>query len=141
MPVSALARLGRRPDLLLGTIRLVNGVVALAAPTMASRRLGLDPEANPAAIYPLRMFGVRTIVLGIGLLTGPEQSRRERMRVGVAIHASDTAAAALGGLRGHLPPRVAVTLTGVSALNTALAILGSRRPLRRSWLERLRRPG
>ena len=54
------------------------------------------------------------------------------MQLGIVIHASDTAAAAAGGIRGELPPRVAALLTGISTVNTTLAILGSL-PHRRRW--------
>jgi hypothetical protein len=47
---------------LLGAIRLFNGAVALVAPEVMARRLGTDPDAAPAPIHPLRMFGVRTVV-------------------------------------------------------------------------------
>jgi len=127
--------LPREPEhLLLGSIRLVNGLAALLAPAMSARRLGVDPEANPAPIYPLRMFGVRTVVLGAELLFGDDATRRRSARVGILIHASDTTAAALGGLRRQLPPRVAILLVGVSSLNTTLAVLGSRPPRRKRFL-------
>jgi hypothetical protein len=119
--------LRRNARLLLGSIRLFNGVAALLVPEMSARRLGTDPDANPAPIYPLRMFGVRTIVLGAELLFGSEETQLRSMRIGRAIHASDTTAAALAGIRGQLPRRTALLLTGVSGLNTLLAFLGSRR--------------
>lgn len=112
---------------LLGAIRLFNGAVALLAPELMTRRLGTDPDANPAALYPLRMFGVRTVVLGAELLIGGEETRRRSARIGRLVHASDTVAVALGGARGHLPRRTAALLTGLSAFNTLLAFLGSRR--------------
>jgi len=126
-----------RAHLALGAIRVFNGIAALAAPEMSARRLGVDPDANPAPLYPLRMFGVRTVALGAELLIGDETTRRRAMQVGVLIHASDTVAAARGGLAGHLPPRAGALLTAVSTLNTALAIAGSRPPRRRqraAWL-------
>jgi hypothetical protein len=125
---------------ILGGIRLFNGAAALLVPGTVARRLGVDPNANPAPIYPLRMFGVRTVVLGAELLLPQEEADRTlAMRTGIVIHASDTLAAGLGGLRGQLPPPTAALLTGVSAVNTALAIVGSSRarvkPQRR-WLRR-----
>jgi len=116
---------GRRAHLALGAIRLFNGVSALVVPEIVSRRLGSDPAASPGAIYPLRMFGVRTVILGAELLFGDEDTRQRSLALGRFVHASDTAAVALGGLRGQLPPRTAVLLTGVSALNTTLAVLGT----------------
>ncbi len=123
----------------LGGIRLFNGMVALLAPGLTARRLGVDPELNPGPIYPLRMFGVRTVVLGVELLLPREKDERLRaMRTGILVHASDTLAAGLGGVRRQLPPRAAALLTVISAVNTALAIVGSSSPrrgkARRRWL-------
>ena len=125
---------------ILGGIRLFNGAAALLVPGTVARRLGVDPDANPAPIYPLRMFGVRTVVIGAELLLPQEEEERTlAMRTGILIHASDTLAAGLGGLRGQLPPPTAALLTGVSAVNTALAIVGSSPPRAKSarrWLGR-----
>src|SRR5215210_2332653 len=87
----------------LATIRLFNGIGALFAPTRLARLLGVDPAANPAAIYVLRLFGIRTIVIGAELLLRDDAVRDRSLRIGVAIHASDAAAAVLAGLRGQLP--------------------------------------
>lgn len=125
--------LRERSHLILGSVRLFNGAVALVVPERAARRLGTDPEANPAPLYPLRMFGMRTVILGAELLFGAREMRRRSMQLGIAIHASDTVASATGGIRGQLPPRVAASLTAISTVNTALAILGSLPPRRRGW--------
>ena len=124
--MSGLDRIEDRAPLLLGGIRLFNGLVALLAPSVTARRLGTDPDANPTPFYPLRMFGVRTVVLGAELLWGSEETRLRSMRIGRAIHASDAMAATIGGLRGQIPGRVALLLTGISTVNTALAFLGSK---------------
>jgi hypothetical protein len=79
------------------------------------------------------MFGVRTVILGAELLVGDPETRRRSMRLGIVIHASDTVAAASGGIRGQLPPKVAIATTAISSLNTALAILGSLPPRGRGW--------
>jgi hypothetical protein len=132
MTVLDLAR--ERGHLVLGGIRLFNGLAALLVTRMSARQLGVDPDANPAPLYPLRMFGVRTAILGAELLAGAPATRRRSLRLGVLIHASDTTAAALGGLRGQLPPRTAALLVGISTLNTTLAVLGSLPPRRkRAW--------
>ncbi len=125
---------------ILGGIRLLNGTVALLAPGFTARRLGVDADANPAPLYPLRMFGVRTVILGAELLLPQdEDDRAKAMRTGIVIHASDTLAAGLGGVRAQLPPRTSVLLTAVSSINTALAIVGSspprRRVARQRWLK------
>jgi len=105
----------------LATIRLVNGTMALLAPEMMLRRLGADPAANRVAIYPLRMFGIRTVVLGVDLLVGG--SMQQKGRVGVVIHATDAASAITAGLRRQLPAQVAVVAAGISLTNTALAAI------------------
>ena len=105
--------------LALATIRLVNGAMALLAPEMMLRRLGADPAVNPVAIYPLRMFGIRTVVLGVDLLAGgPVQPKAS-----VVIHATDAASAITAGLRRELPARVALVAAGISLTNTALAVI------------------
>ena len=114
---------------LLAGIRLFNGTAALFAPAALVRRLGTDPEANPAALYAFRLFGVRTILIGAELLMRDGPVRAHALRTAIAVHASDTAAAALGGVRGQLPPRVAATTVLVSAVNTVLAVIARpRRP-------------
>jgi len=85
------------------------------------------------------MFGVRTVVLGAELLVGDEATRARSMRVGIAIHASDTMAAAAGGIRRQLPPSVAGMLVAISTLNTTLAVIGSRPSPRPPWHRLIRR--
>lgn len=104
----------------LATIRLVNGALALLAPEVMLRRLGADPRTNQVAVYPLRMFGIRTVVLGVELLAGG--AMQHKGKVGVVIHAADAASAITAGLRRQLPPRVAAAAAGISVTNTALAL-------------------
>jgi hypothetical protein len=59
--------------------------------------------------------------VGLDLLTHQGERLREDLREGVLIHGSDTATAAVLGLRGRLPPRTAALTTLISATNTALA--------------------
>jgi hypothetical protein len=109
---------------LLGAIRLVNGSAALLAPRLVARRLG-DPDPSPGMLYALRLFGVRTVVLGGELLLDDEELRAAAARVAVLIHAMDTTAAVVAGLNG-LAPRTARALAIVSATNTGLALLARR---------------
>ena len=105
----------------LATIRLVNGTMALLAPEMMLRRLGADPAVNGVAVYPLRMFGIRTVLLGAELLT--DGSTQQKGQVGILIHATDAASAITAGLRRQLPARVAILAAGISLTNTALAAI------------------
>jgi hypothetical protein len=106
----------------LAGIRIVNGATGLLAPDLLIRRLDPDREPlSPAAIYAFRLFGIRTILLGLDLLTDRDERLREDLREGVLIHGSDTATAAMLGLHGLVPPRTAVLTTLISATNTVLA--------------------
>lgn len=107
----------------LAGIRLINGGLGLFAPQVLIRRLGADPETCPTARYAFRLFGVRTVVLAAELLMRDGPVRDHVRRTAVVIHASDTAAAAFGGVRREVPPRVAAMTVLISGLNTVLAVL------------------
>ena len=107
--------------ILLAGIRLFNGAAALFAPTLLARQFRDNP--NSAVIYVLRLFGVRTIIVGLELLVPDEDVRASALRYALPIHASDTLSAALAGIQGQLPPRVSIMLTAISGVNTALAII------------------
>jgi glycerophosphoryl diester phosphodiesterase len=81
-------------------IRLFNGVAALFVPATLARRLGVDPESNPAALYALRLFGVRTVLIGAQLLLRDGGVRAHSLRVAPAVHALDATAALIAGERG-----------------------------------------
>jgi hypothetical protein len=68
----------------LAAIRLLNGGVALFAPEKLTRRLGADPQANGAVIYALRMFGVRTVVIGTELLVLRGEALDRSLRKGIS---------------------------------------------------------
>jgi hypothetical protein len=76
------------------------------------------------------MFGVRTVLIGLDLLSSDPNVRRHAQRVALLVHASDTVSAAAAGLSKQLPARSAVFATGVSAVNVVLAALA--RPDRRA---------
>ena len=116
----------RRSGQILAVVRIVNGTLGLLAPQVLLRRLSPDDQAARAGMYPFRMFGIRTILLGIELLTADDASRRRLTRLAILIHASDTVSAVVSGIRGDLPPRAAVATTLISSGNTALAILAAR---------------
>jgi hypothetical protein len=110
----------------LALIRLFYGVTALVIPESVLKRLGGDPKLDASAVYPLRMFGVRTVLLGAELLVLHGEERRKAAKRGILIHGSDTLAAATSGVRGYMPPRVAAMTVAISSVNTALAIAASR---------------
>ena len=109
----------------LGAIRLVNGAAALLTPRLMARTLRVDPDKHAPMIYFMKMFGIRTVVIGVQLLTAEREELQRAMRIGILIHASDTIAAAVAGITGRLPKRAATTGTVISMINTALAVYGS----------------
>jgi hypothetical protein len=107
----------------LGAIRVVNGTLGLLAPGVIIRRLGdSKAETNAAAIYALRMFGIRTVLIGADLfrLRPPELDRA--LRLAIVIHASDTVTVLSLWRRRHLTPDAARPLALISGLNTVLAL-------------------
>ncbi len=113
----------------LAGIRIFNGTAGLFAPGMLSKRLEVEDAAGPMA-YPFRMFGVRTILIGVDLLARDPEVRRHAVRQASLIHASDTISAWAAGKSGALPPKAAKTATVISAVNLALALIATRHSAR-----------
>ena len=132
--MAALDRVSVGARYALGAIRVVNGVLGLMAPTFIARRLGdQQPDRNAAAIYGIRLFGVRTIVIGLDLLRPPGEARDRAVRAAPLIHGSDTATVLTLQRRKVLPDAMARPLAAISGLNTVLAVLanlGARRTRR-----------
>ena len=110
----------------LAGVRLVNGVLALLAPQFLLRRLGTDPDRDPSGIYPFRMFGIRTVLIGADLLLLTGEESRRASKLAVLIHATDTANAATCLAKGYLPRRAGVVATLISSGNTVLAVIAAR---------------
>ncbi|MBO0807905.1 MAG: hypothetical protein J2P32_06325 [Actinobacteria bacterium] len=106
----------------LAAIRIVNGLLAFVAPSLIIKRFGEDPDKDAAAIYGLRLFGVRTVLIGADLISQRGEPLEHSLKQAVLIHASDTLTAAALGTSKRIRPQLAVPLTLISALNTALAV-------------------
>jgi hypothetical protein len=117
---------GDRARRTLAAIRLVNGALALVAPRFLIRRLGTDPDRDPSAIYPFRMFGVRTVLIGADLLLLTGEESRRATKLAVVIHATDTASAATCLVKGYLPRKAGIVATAISGVNTVLALIAAR---------------
>jgi hypothetical protein len=125
--VAGRARMGTWARYGLAAIRLFNGTVALIAPERLSRRLGINPDTSPGAIYAFRLFGIRTVIIGAELLLLDGEDLDRSLRNGVLIHASDTLAAVGAGARRQLPARPALLATLISSVNTGLALAARQR--------------
>jgi hypothetical protein len=118
--------LGEAARFALAGIRVLNGTLALIAPDVIIGRFGEQPDSDNAAKYALRMFGIRTVVLGVDLVALRGTPLRRALGQAVIIHGTDTATAALLGVSGHVKPRTAIPLTLISMTNTVLAITAYR---------------
>lgn len=113
----------------LGSIRLTNGVIGLVAPHVITRRFTEeDAPPPPAAVYALRMFGIRTILVGLDLLRPDGEARRHAMHAAPMIHASDLATAILIARSGLVPKQSGRMLVAISGLNTLLALYMQKKP-------------
>ena len=119
---------GRTHDLAriaLAAIRLFNGTAALVAPDELARRLGVDPEQHPGVLYFVRLFGIRTVLIGAELLVRQGARRDEALKLAILIHASDTVAAAMAALSQPSQSGGGWKIVAISAVNTALALYAS----------------
>jgi hypothetical protein len=108
----------------LGGIRLVNGALGLLAPTVIIRRFGDDdPASNPAAIYGLRLFGIRTVLIGADLIRLHGRDLDRALAVAPIIHATDTATVLALQRSKKLSPERARPLALISGVNTLLAVV------------------
>jgi hypothetical protein len=121
--VPPVGTLGNTARYALGGVRMVTGTVGLLTPAVIVARFGdAVPGQNPAAIYALRMFGIRTVILGAHLILSRGRELDHALWVSPVIHASDLATVL--GLRHskQVSPEVARPLALISGLNTALAV-------------------
>ena len=93
------------------------------APEWLLGRLGVDTTKDRSGTYPFRMFGIRTILIGLDLLLLTGEDLRRAEKLAVLIHASDTLSAAVTTVRGDLPRRQGLVAIGISAVNTGLAVV------------------
>ena len=121
MPV--IETLGTTARIALGGVRIAAGATGLLAPAMIINRFGDDdPRANPAAIYGLRLCGIRTILIGADLIRLHGRDLDHALRVAPLIHASDTATVLTLQRNKQLSPERARPLLLISGLNTVLAV-------------------
>lgn len=109
--------------MLLGAIRLINGLIALFIPQMIIKRFDKHGTDVPVTRYALRMFGVRTVLVALDLFRGPGPTRSYAVKVAPIIHASDTVAAFLAARSGKVPAKTGVLIVAISTMNTILSLV------------------
>ena len=120
--------MSRRSDIAriaLALIRLANGTIALVQPRIITQRFASPDQADPpqVAVYALRMFGIRTVLIALDLLRPDGPARRHAVAAAPLIHASDTAAAILVSRSGTVPRSTGRLIVTISAVNTLLSLL------------------
>jgi len=122
--VSASGRLGETARIALGGVRIVAGTAGLVAPAMIISRFGdSKPTANAAAIYGLRLFGIRTVLIGADLIRLRGRDLDRALAVAPIIHATDTATVLALQRNKQLSPERARPLALISGVNTLLAVI------------------
>jgi hypothetical protein len=122
--VSAIGILGTTARVALGGVRLAAGATGLFAPAMIIGRFGDSaPQSNPAAIYGLRLFGIRTILIGLDLWRLKGRDLDRAVRAAPLIHASDTATVLALQQKKQLSPERARPLLLISGTNTLLSVV------------------
>lgn len=112
-----------RAGVILAAIRTANGAVALVMPEVFARRMTSNVNARGVAYYPYRLFGIRTVLIGLDLVTLSGASRRRALQQAVVIHGVDTLSAAKAGMNAEVDRKFAATTTVISAINTVLAAI------------------
>ena len=120
MQLADAARIG------LAGVRLTMGTTALLAPRRMVTQLGGDPDAQGQAVYALRLFGIRTVLLAADLVLTDGVHRSRALALAPLVHATDTASALLARQQHVLPEKAANTAVAVSGTNTVLSLLALR---------------
>ena len=122
--MSATATVGKIARYALGGVRIAAGTTGLLAPAMIISRFGEgNPAANPAAIYGLRLFGIRTVFIGVDMFRLHGRDLDRALKAAPIIHASDTATVFALQSNKQLSPERARPLLLISGVNTVLAVI------------------
>jgi hypothetical protein len=104
----------------LAGLRMAVGVSSWATPRVAGRLFGLDAGGNPQAPYLARLFGVRDVALGWGVMNSEGDAQRQWLAAGLACDVADALAGIAGGRSGYLPKLTTVLVTGTAIAAAAL---------------------
>jgi hypothetical protein len=117
---------GKTATTLLGTLRIAIGVGAWAAPELAARAFAPGRPSTAQAPFLVRIYGVRDVVIGAGMLASEGEARRNWLAGGVVCDAADALAALLGSRAGHLPSPVAALVALPALGGVALGVIALR---------------
>ncbi len=113
------------PGKALLSVRFIFGAASWAMPKFTMLAMGLDPHANPQAAYMARLFGIRDVALGVGILSTRGDARRTWWRIGMMCDLGDALAGALSARNNELPERPRVLAPGYVVAGVIGAGLGA----------------
>ena len=121
LPVS-----GETATTLLGALRIAVGAGGWIAPNLVARMFAPGRVSAAQAPFLVRIYGVRDVVLGAGMLATDGRARRKWLIGGVVCDAADAVAALLGSRAGHLPGPVAALVAVPAVGGVALGLIALR---------------
>jgi hypothetical protein len=115
------------PQQALPAIRLAIGAGAYAFPDLTGTIFGFNIKGNHEAVFMGRLFGVRDVALGVGVLAAKGDDKRLWWQLGILCDVADAAAGILG-LKAGAPKRgnIMATATALSAVGIGIAALGQK---------------
>ena len=121
LPVS-----GEIATTLLGALRIAVGAGGWIAPNLAARVFAPGSVHVAQAPFLVRIYAVRDVVLGAGMLATDGQARRKWLSGGAVCDAADAVAALLGSRAGHLRPPVAALVAAPAIGGVVLGLIALR---------------
>ena len=111
-----------KPTTALPAVRLAIGAGAYAFPEVTGKVFGFNMADNHEAVFMGRLFGIRDVVLGAGVLASSGDARALWWRLGILSDVADAGAGYLG-LKAGGPKRgmIMATATAVSAVGLGIA--------------------
>ena len=109
------------PTTTLPALRIAIGAGAWAFPGLTGKLFGFKGMDDPETTYMGRLFGVRDVVLGAGVLASSGDAKKLWWRLGILADAAD-AAASYQGLKAGGPKRGMIMATGTALLAVGLGV-------------------
>ncbi len=103
--------------------RIGAGALSWANPERAAKSFGIKGESSA---YVSRLFGIRDIALGLGVMSRNPAVRKAALRFGILCDTFDTAAATLETKNGKLTPAGSALLVGGAATFVVLGVIALR---------------
>ena len=105
---------------MLAGLRIVVGTASWVAPRLSGELFGVSSRRNPQLPYIARLFGIRDLAMGVGVLAAGADERRLWLQLGVVCDLADALAALAAGRNGELDRRSTVMVTAPAVIASGL---------------------